>query len=484
MQKKSKTILTAVVTALFMLSLGYFALLAPTTAWYYQREDESYTFDFGNFSMTESLEEGAQSPANVTLRGTTRFADAGETLFNEMLYTVKVAVDNENGEMAGSINVHVKRGDTELSVEGHDGLKWFVYSPDAANHINTPKDAINAMLRRKNSSWPLNYNTLTYKTTNNGETEWYTDYDPLNGEAEAAYEAYNTKALSALQEYNERGFSVLAGETKDVYIVFWAEYGDLKSDFGVNASAADRTITERTFAAPSNTTPITYSGLTIEITAKPDTGGTQTSSLTISGAAASVELYLLDDGKWKKYTESPASDGTISVSSGSSVTVSDILVGTPYKLKLVGATPYFDNSNTSVRIDETGRELTGTISNAATTVTLLSTPTLVIFNESASSAASVELSTWTSGAWAAYPSSGVTYESRTGAGAWSNVTAGNAGELSVPAGGSVRVTLTADTQYKLKIKTASLLFDDSGRATQIIGKIADGSDTVSIIPNP
>ena len=83
MQKKSKTILTAVLTALFVLSVGYFALLAPTTAWYYQKEDRSYDFTFGDFDMDVQWAE--QPLAEVTFRGTTRFADDGEELFDDPL---------------------------------------------------------------------------------------------------------------------------------------------------------------------------------------------------------------------------------------------------------------------------------------------------------------------------------------------------------------------------------------------------------------
>lgn len=461
MQKKSKTILTAVVTALFVLSVGYFALLAPTTAWFYQKDDKAYSFTFGNFNMSEELDEDELEIADITLRGTTRFADAGETLFDEMLHVIKVKATN-TGEAAGSIRVKVFQNGTELHVNDDSdsdtcGLKWFVYAPDStATPAVTAKSSINTMLRLWNSEWPINYNTLTHGDVNGSDTA-YTNYNPVNGQAETAYEAYNVKAIEALKAFNEGGVTVQPGETdKDIYVVFWAEYGDLKDTFEVGESAADRTIST-----------VTYSDLAIKIIAAPDIGGTQTTTLTISNTSSdtvSLKLYRWTSA-WSLYTDSTtAANGSFDVASGSTKQITGLPVGMRFKLEFDGApTAYFNASDALKAIDDAGTMITGTLTNeTANTVTLQSTPGLYVINRT-SAAASVKVYTWVinSKAWVESPIS----------------------PLNIAAGAQSQLPFSLDTQYKLELTTASTHFNDSGMSTQVMGRVTSGSNTHTIVPD-
>ena len=589
MQKKSKTILTAVVTALFVLSIGYFALLAPTTAWYYQNEDKELSFNFGNFDMdAPTLQAGEQQNLVVTLRGTTRFADAGESLFDEMTHVVKLnATNDEASEMSGSVTVRVKQGDTVMDVDNTDGLKWFIYSPSSeaatvgaaeanklkiansyseeidlvlkltptaavsvladgelkqltagiANTItfsvdagdvytvsqlpndiafelevdadvpagilgsgktvsgtvpaagknieimSTAKTAIDSMLHASNSSWPLNYKDLT-------------------GNRETAYEAYNTGAIAALKDYNSRGISVAPGETKSIYVVFWAEFGNLKEQFEVESEAADRTITTKHFgSAVENSDPVEYTGLSIEVSAGPDTGGTQTSTLTIASAAGvsgqtQVKLYKWSagTGAWELYTgtfttstnqsaQNTGDSGVITVpGSGGSAQIAGMSVGSQFKVEIQGTTAAcFDGSVPGVDTDETGKAINGTVSNGGNTVTILSqTPTLTISN-AAGAAKHVKVYRWNNNTWTAITGS---YQSLSG-GTWSNATVNTTAGLTVPANGSARVSLAAGSQYKLEITDSSpaVHFNNSGNATQIIGTVSEITNEVLIIPD-
>ena len=374
MQKKSNTILTAVLTALFVLSVGYFALLAPTTAWYYQKEDDTYSFEFGDFDMTNALQSGEQQIADITFRGATRFADAGETLFDEMLHIIKIDATND-GDSNGSVRVTVKRENdehelVEMPLDNADGLRWFVYEPEANK---TVKDKIDAMLKAWNPDWPIDYNTLTSEIDGSGN-DAFSDYNQENGEAETEYEKYNagdasggiySGAINALIEYNKRGVTVPANSTKEVYVAFWVEYGAAKSALGVGDSAA-----QRDTSIPS----LTFEDLTISIKAMPDIGGTDTTALTISNTAsvaADVKLYYWTDG-WTLYTDDTYTDGVITVASGSSVQLEDLSVGERYKLEIQGASPtvHFNDSDPGREMNDAGTVITGTFSNGANAISI------------------------------------------------------------------------------------------------------------------
>ena len=495
MQKKSKTILTAVVTALFVLSISYFALLAPTTAWYYQNEDKSFSFSFGNFSMSEpTLQAGEEEIDSVVLRGTTRFADAGEVLFDEMTHVIKVTASNGSSSvMSGSVGVKVKKGTTELNVDDGSavdtrGLKWFVCEAPAGNA--TVKDAIDAMLTAKNSDWPIDYKI--------GDFSSYT-----GSTLEEKYEDYNADATAALKEYNQRGISVAPGETKNIYVVFWAEYGDLKDTFQVTSEAADRAMVTKEYKGPAvdGSDPVTYENLSIEIYAAPDTGGTQTQSLTVStvsgASSAAVKLYTWNLGAWALYTgdynngsdQTAGSSGAISVpASGGSAVIADLPVGTPFKLVSQTATNKLTSSDAAVEFNDDGTVVTGTVSNAGNAVTVLAQSyTLRIANKlpSTGSSIDVKLYTWSSGAWTEY--AGAYQSLASGSSTWNSAnTASETNVLTVPADGAARiVSLASGTRYKLEITSAAAVhFNNSGNATEIIGSISGAVNDAEIIPNP
>ena len=214
MQKKKSRIFPAVITALFVLSVSYFALLSPTTAWYYQDFTKTATFSFNDY--TETYSQVTQiNDLEVPLRDATRFADAGELLFDEVAHVITVPTRNASGTggLDGLVKVKVSK------LDGSDidtGLHWFAFAPATA--VASPsngayKAAIENMLTDFGIT-PQTYSGETAGSTTGG----------YNGD-------YNDKALTALDAYNERGFLLAPSATEqNIYIVFWAEYGELMSD--------------------------------------------------------------------------------------------------------------------------------------------------------------------------------------------------------------------------------------------------------------
>lgn len=287
MQKKSKTILTAVVTALFVLSISYFALLAPTTAWYYQSEDKDLSFTFGDFQAQPDPPSAAIENMTVRLRGATRFADAGETLFDEMIHIVKTTVTN-TGRIPGRVSVRVKQNGSILDLtDNTSGLKWFICSsqaviPDPVANTTASKGSYKQMIEAmlaENGLTPLDYKT--------GNISSYSGAD-----REAKYEDYNEDALDILKEHNATGVTVEPGNAniKNIYVVFWAEYGPLKSTF----HATDSETGKRVVA------PVTFQNLSVEVIAKPDTeAALQITNSNVS--AVSVTLSIRENNAWVPY---------------------------------------------------------------------------------------------------------------------------------------------------------------------------------------
>ena len=239
MQKKSKRVFAAVVAVLMVLSVGYFALLAPTTAWFYEAWEQTHTFTFGDFDVeevTEVIED------RILLRAATRFADLGEDLFDEVAHVVEVDVTNE-GELDAVVNVNVLQNEEPLDVSTSE-LKWFI--TDTLPTENAEGEYVTA-------------NKGVYKTaiedmlTEAGVT--LVKYGSLaRSTAETAYETYNDTAIEKLVEHNAEPISVPGNDStaKKVYVVFWVEYGTVKDAF-----------------APTNDVTHEYD-VTIEFSAAPD----------------------------------------------------------------------------------------------------------------------------------------------------------------------------------------------------------------------
>ena len=264
MQKKRKTIFTAVITALFVLSVSYFAMLAPTTAWYYQENAENFNYSFSFKNFNESFAETIGS-ATIPLRAATRFADDGEWLFDEVIYVLPLTTTNAStSDLDGIVHVNV----TGLAT----GVRWYAFGMDPV----TPTAS------RPNGEPMLDITTLRGGTSNKGQ--YKPKLESMLGDfgvtkldfknlGETAYEGtYNPKAVSALTAAQAEGILVSANSKKFIYIVFWAEYGDIKSS-----------IQSSTVGTKINTTA------TITVTAEPYLGkySTNMKTLTLTNSTSS-----------------------------------------------------------------------------------------------------------------------------------------------------------------------------------------------------
>lgn len=334
MQKKSKTILAAVVTALFVLSLGYFALLAPTTAWFYQEETAEFSFEIADFNVQETPVGTVDIVDPINLRAATRFADKGEWLFDEVIHVVKVRATNAgdiSGEVLVTVNGKTAPTQSETGNPAIPGLRWCVLETPQNTEQNSSNEfaAISALTNKTKGAYKQAIETMltdTVPTLNAtqypGAASWalldYTeDTESMTGYAganyDARYENYNTLAIAALDKHNQAPVFFGVGEAKVIYVVFWAEYDETLSTWTGNKGSKS----------------LTFSNLEIQFTATPATAITQTLELrntTSSDVAVSVNYNgAAYAGTYKiGNTENTAVNGAITVPANGSVVIAGL----------------------------------------------------------------------------------------------------------------------------------------------------------------
>lgn len=111
--------LSAVVMALtLVLCIGYFSVMSPTSAWFYNSGvmDSGDSFVFGDLSVDTSF----SSTSVQTFDAATKFADPDEILFDDAVKVNEILVYN-----SGTIPARVY---ADVKTTGEDkGLRWFVF---------------------------------------------------------------------------------------------------------------------------------------------------------------------------------------------------------------------------------------------------------------------------------------------------------------------------------------------------------------------
>ncbi|MBR3835753.1 MAG: hypothetical protein IKJ69_03060 [Clostridia bacterium] len=139
--------LSAVVMALtLVLCIGYFSVMSPTSAWFYNSGviDSGDSFVFGDLSVDTSF----TSKSVQVFDGATKFADPDEILFDDVIKVNEIHVYN-----SGTIPARVY-ADVRTSGEG---LRWFVYD-DSMLVDGSVKKTIESVLPEMTDSALMQYN--------------------------------------------------------------------------------------------------------------------------------------------------------------------------------------------------------------------------------------------------------------------------------------------------------------------------------------
>lgn len=198
MHKKTKHILTVAVAALFVLSVGYFAVLPPTSAYFYQKKEDTKTFVFGTLNVDQTY-----TSTDIVLPAATKLEDPTETHFNDVADVFSISAENK-GTFPARVYATVNNNE-DLS----NGLHYFFYEEADKSDINTPvKDVI------KNMKFKMNGvdNSIISNDDNAGTYSALKDYNVGTGGKDAG-----------------RYVIVKPGETKILHIAFWVDYNAIQA---------------------------------------------------------------------------------------------------------------------------------------------------------------------------------------------------------------------------------------------------------------
>lgn len=212
-RNRIKKIWTTAVSLIFTLSIAYFAVLPPTSAWFYVNlYDQSKTFTFGDLTFDLPVDYSALQ--TLDLPAATKLEDPNEvTAFDEALQIETISATND-----GSLPARVY-----LTVTGNRGtpvsLRYFMYTESdydtdaAAVSPNENTSVMDIIRTRKNKYTGDPANIID----NNNPIPTY-----------EALETFNTGAGVADDEGNY--VIIPPKSTKDIYIAFWVDYNEKGAD--------------------------------------------------------------------------------------------------------------------------------------------------------------------------------------------------------------------------------------------------------------
>ena len=118
---KTKKFLSCAASLMLVLCLGYFSVMSPTSAWFYDSGviDSGDSFVFGSLSVNSRF----VTEKNVNFDAATDFTDADEIFFDDMIHTDTITVSNV-GNIPARVYVDV------INNGGSKGLRWFAYTED------------------------------------------------------------------------------------------------------------------------------------------------------------------------------------------------------------------------------------------------------------------------------------------------------------------------------------------------------------------
>ncbi len=254
---KKKTIKFTALMTVLILTVSYFSLLTPTSAYFYKEIDKDGTITFSLLEVNNG-ERIFDEEITLKFKGATKFADYNEKLFDEVAEVREFTVTNTgvDAKILPRITLH---GDS-----AKNGLKYMIVtsapysgaktvSEETSGSESVETEAITKGELKKEIESRLNL--FPEKTTQEGET------------TEVPSIGYSD-AVSTLDSNNEiKSIELASGESVDVKIIFWAEYTDIVNEKG-----------ESTWQDAGNVETIPYQ-CTVEIIASQDNNEAVTKAL-------------------------------------------------------------------------------------------------------------------------------------------------------------------------------------------------------------
>jgi len=200
MKSKTKSILSMTMAVLFTLSVCYFAMLSPTSAWYYNSNKLENTFVFGDLDIGVDLPEDYVAYDLLKIRAATCFADKGEILFDDAVAVITIHAQNV-GNVPARVYVTYDAGtfDDNPASGNNLGLRYFFVGQEVNGKEVSFKAEIDKVLKE-------------------GGLELI-DYSK-----QVPSQLYTDESIEILEDYLKNGYVLVEPNTSvDVKIAVWID---------------------------------------------------------------------------------------------------------------------------------------------------------------------------------------------------------------------------------------------------------------------
>lgn len=213
---KKKTIKFTALMTVLILTVTYFSLLTPTSAYFYKEVSDSGHVKFSLFQVNNGKEDILSHIEDIKFKGATKFADFDEKLFDEVAEIRTYTVTN-TGEVPARVMTRI----TPLDGSAEKGLKYMIVASDPYSESEPEQ------ISEENSE-------ETEKTTlpkGKIKEEIESRLELFTNETAVSY-ATAIDALNAHNAIEKNTRTLQKGQSVDVKIYFWAEYDEVMSAAG------------------------------------------------------------------------------------------------------------------------------------------------------------------------------------------------------------------------------------------------------------
>lgn len=201
---KKRTIKYTAFVTLLVLTVSYFSLLSPTSAYFYKTEKKETTIEFALFDV-DAEQTVFDNDSVLKFKGATKLCDTEELLFDEVAIVKEVTLVN-SGEADARILAHITPDDDSVS----KGLRYIAFVEkleDTPETVAEGEEEPTTSVKVEKGAIKTELEALL------GVTETST-----HEEVESALNTYNSN-------FRKNDDTVIApGERAKVRIIFWSEY--------------------------------------------------------------------------------------------------------------------------------------------------------------------------------------------------------------------------------------------------------------------
>ncbi len=221
---KNRTVkYTAFVTVLIV-TLSYFSLLSPTSAYFYKtNDDKQTTIEFAKFDVKEE-QVIFSSETPIVLKGATKLADFDELLFDDVADEKEVILENK-GDTPARILAHITPTDESVA----NGLKYIAFIEEITDSTSSLSDG------EEDTYTPVEKGSIKKEL----ESKFNITAVPesLTGTEKKEYESSVAASVATQLDTDNEAFknefvTIAPGQKAKVRVIFWAEYDTVQSENG------------------------------------------------------------------------------------------------------------------------------------------------------------------------------------------------------------------------------------------------------------